>query len=122
MFFSGGGHEHIILFHKKDGTCEARQTGGIALGMVPDISRIVKEEQIPLETGDFVVLYSDGIIEAKNMEGEMFGLKRLQEAVTKYAGTASPEDLFIRISKDFAGFVGDAIQEDDITLIAIQKV
>jgi serine phosphatase RsbU (regulator of sigma subunit) len=99
-----------------------RQTGGIALGMVPDIAKIVKEEAISLETGDIVVLYSDGIIEAKNMEGVMFGLPRLQAAVAQYAPTSTPEELFTNISKDFGIFGGEQIQEDDITLIVLQRI
>lgn len=121
LYYTGAGHEHIFTFVKKEGVCEVRRTGGIALGMVPDISKIVREEVIPLESGDFVVLYSDGIIEAKNMEGEMFGVERLKKAVEQYAGTATPEELFTRLSKDFGIFVGDQVQEDDITLIALQR-
>lgn len=122
LYYTGAGHEHIIIFRKKQRVCEVRQTGGIALGMVPDISKIVKEEGISLETGDMVVLYSDGIIEAKNMAGEMFGLPRLKAAVEQYGATATPEELFTNISKDFGIFVGDQIQEDDITLIVLQKM
>lgn len=122
LYYTGAGHEHILVYHKKDGSCEVRQTGGIALGMVPDVTRIVKEEQIMFEPGDYVVLYSDGIVEAKNIAGEMFGIKRLQDAITQYAGTSTPEQLFANISKDFALFVGDQVQEDDITLIALKRV
>lgn len=120
MYYTGAGHEHIMIYRKKEGKCDVRQTGGIALGMVPDVSKIAKEEPIPLEPGDFVVLYSDGIVEAKNIPGEMFGLNRLKVAVEQYAPTSTPEELFTNISKEFAVFVGDQIQEDDITLIAIQ--
>lgn len=122
LYYTGAGHEHVLIFHKQSGLCEVKQTGGIALGMVPDISKIVKEEAISVEKGDFVVLYSDGIVEAKNIAGEMFGLKRLQGAVEQYARVATPEELFTNISKDFALFVGDQIQEDDITLITVKLV
>lgn len=121
LLYTGAGHEHILIFHKREGVCEVRQTGGIALGMVPDITKIVKEESIPLETGDMVVLYSDGIIEAKNMNGEMFGVTRLKEAVERYGSVSTPEELFTNISRDFGAFVGNQIQEDDITLIALKR-
>lgn len=121
MFFTGVGHEHILVFRKRDSKCEVKQTGGIALGMVPNISKIIKEEQIPLDTGDFIVLYSDGIIEAKNMSGEMYGLNRLKTTIEQYALTSTPEDLFVNISREFAGFTGEQIQTDDITLIALQR-
>lgn len=122
LYYTGAGHEHILIHRKQQNLCEVRQTGGIALGMVPDISKIIKEEPIPLGNGDCVVLYSDGIIEAKNIQGEMFGIQRLKSAVEQYASTSTPEELFARISKDFGLFVGDQIQEDDITLIAFQKI
>lgn len=121
MYYTGAGHEHVLIYRKRDGVCEVRQTGGVALGMVPDISKIIKEDQIPMEKGDFIVLYSDGIIEAKNLQGEMFGVNRLKEAVEKYAGVSAPDELFSRISKDFAFFVGEQVQEDDITLIAMRR-
>lgn len=120
LYYTGAGHEHILIFHRKNGACEIKQTGGIALGMVPDISRIIKEDNIPLESGDFVILYSDGIIEAKNIEGEMFGLERLKKAVEQYAASSTPQELFTRILQDFAIFVGEQIQEDDITLIILR--
>lgn len=121
LYYTGAGHEHILIFRKREDVCEVKQTGGIALGMVPDISKIVKEESIDLESGDYIVLYSDGIVEAKNIEGEMFGVKRLKESVEKHAASSTPEELFTHISKEFGFFVGDQIQEDDITLITIKK-
>lgn len=121
LYFTGAGHEHILIFHKKEGVCEVRKTGGIALGMVADISKIVKEEQISLEPEDYVVLYSDGIIEAKNMRGEMFGIDRLKTEVEQYARISTPEELFTHIFTDFGAFVGQQIQEDDMTLMAFQR-
>lgn len=122
LYYTGAGHEHIMLYRKKEGVCDVRKTGGIALGMVPDISKIIREELIPTETGDMVVLYSDGIIEAKNMQGEMFGLNRLKQAIEQYGRTSTVDELFTHISTDFAVFVGEQIQEDDITLLVIQRV
>lgn len=122
LYYTGAGHEHLLIFHKREGICEVKQTGGIALGMVPDISKIVREESIPLEIGDYVVLYSDGLVEAKNIADEMFGLERLKAAVERYASLATPETLFTNISRDFGAFVGDQIQEDDITLIALKRM
>lgn len=122
MYYTGAGHEHILIFHRKDGVCEVKQTGGIALGMVPDITRIVKEEQIPFEIGDYIVLYSDGVAEAKNMQDEMFGVECLKKAVEQYASTSTPPELFTNISKDFGNFVGEQTQADDITLITIQRL
>jgi len=122
MFYTGAGHEHIIVYHKNEKKCEVLKSGGIALGMVPDISKIVKEESLLVNTGDLVVLYSDGIIEAKSMQGEMYGLERLKQNIEDFGQDSAPEELFSKISKSFADFVGEMIQEDDITLIVIKRV
>lgn len=122
MYYTGAGHEHIMIYHKKQNICEVKQTGGIALGMVPDVAKIIKEEHIPLESGDFIILYSDGITEAKNMQDEMFGIQRLKSTVEQYGAANTPEELFINISKEFGNFVGQQTQADDITLIALKKL
>lgn len=121
LYYTGAGHEHIMIYHKAQGVCEVKQTGGIALGMVPDVSKIVREEEISFMPGDCVVLYSDGIVEAKNMSGEMFGITRLKNSIEAYAGQSQPQDLFTQISRDLGAFVGNHIQEDDVTLIAVQR-
>lgn len=121
MYYTGCGHEHIIVFHTAQKSTEIRKTGGIALGMVPDISKIIREEELPFEKNDVIVLYSDGIVEAKNMSGEMFGVERLGQLVNANAAVCTPEELFVTISKAFGEFVGDQIQLDDMTLIIVKR-
>lgn len=121
MFYTGCGHEHILIYHATQKNCEVRKTGGIALGMVPDISKIIREEELPFEKNDYIVLYSDGIIEAKNMTGEMFGVDRLAKIIEGRAETSTPEELFVSISKSFSEFVGEQTQADDITLIIVKR-
>jgi len=120
MSYLGAGHEHILVYKPSTGKIEAKVTGGIALGMVPDNSKIVKELPIDLEKGDIVVLYTDGITEAKNDAGEMFGLERLMNTITKHATTYGPEGISHHTATDFSEYVGNAEQLDDITLIVIK--
>ena len=61
MYYTGAGHEHILVYHTKTEKVDSIRAGGIALGMVPDASQIAQEKEIPLEIGDTVVLYTDGI-------------------------------------------------------------
>lgn len=122
LFVTGAGHEHILHFHKAQNQCEVRKTGGIAIGMLPDNSKIIKEEQVPLEVGDTLVLYSDGIVDARNTAGDMFGLNRLKELVEKYTPvTKTAHELFTSISTDFTNFVEDQIQQDDMSLMIIRR-
>ena len=120
MYYTGAGHEHVLVYRMKTETVEPIRSGGIALGMVPDVSNIVQEKEIPLEVGDSVVLYTDGITEAKNHTGEMYGLDRLVETLRRHGYRPSAESIFDGVTKDFSSFVGEYVQIDDITMIVIK--
>lgn len=122
MSYVGCGHEYLLIYRAKTGLVEATVSGGIALGMVPDNSKIVKEQEISLSTGDILVLYSDGITEARNMKGEMFGIERLKELLGLYGGIGDAQSIIQNIAKDFSKFVEEHVQEDDVTLIIIKRL
>ncbi|MBN1494268.1 SpoIIE family protein phosphatase [Candidatus Peregrinibacteria bacterium] len=120
LTYLGAGHEYILVYRVATGVIESIKTGGIALGMVPDNSKLVKEQPIDLEKGDMVILYTDGITEAKNDAGEMFGIDRFKETLIKYAAVYGPEGVAHHTSLDFSQFVGEAEQLDDISLIVMK--
>lgn len=122
MYYTGAGHEHVLVFRKATETVDAIPSGGIALGMIPDNSKIVQEKEIPLEIGDCLMLYTDGITEAKNRTGEMYGLEKLTESFRKNGYKPSGEAIFDGLTKDFSKFVGEYVQIDDITMIVIKYV
>ncbi len=121
MTYVGAGHEYILVYRSNSGKCEAVLSGGTALGMVPDNSKIIKEAEIELQEGDFIILYSDGITEAKNVAGEQFGLDRLKELITEYAPEHSSEGLHYKIAKKVSDFMKGTSQEDDMTLIVLKR-
>ncbi|MDA1060481.1 MAG: SpoIIE family protein phosphatase [bacterium] len=121
MTYVGAGHEHILVYRAATGECEAIVSGGIALGMVLDNSKLIKETVVPLGVGDFVVLYTDGITEARNVNDELFGLDRLKQLVEEYAAKYSAEGVNYHIAKDVSSFISGATQLDDITLITIKR-
>ena len=120
MYYTGAGHEHVLIYRKAQEEVEAIPSGGIALGMIPDNSKIVQEKPIPLEIGDCIVLYTDGITEAKNKTGEMYGLERLTKALKHNGYKPTVEAVFDGLTKDFSDFVGEYVQIDDITMIVIR--
>lgn len=122
MTYVGCGHEHLIVYKAKTGIVEATVSGGIALGMLADNSKIVKEKDVQLETGDVIVLYTDGITEARNMNGEMFGLERLKQLVALYGGLGDAQTIIQSIAKDFSKYVEEHVQEDDVTLVVVKKL
>ena len=120
MYFTGGGHEHVLVYRAKGEKVEAIRSGGIALGMIPDNSKILQEKEISLEFGDAIVLYTDGITEAKNQAGEMYDLERMSASLQKHGYLPSAESIFDHVTKDFSQFVGEYVQADDITMIVIK--
>jgi len=120
MFYTGCGHEHILVYRAAEGVTEVITTGGIALAMADDILNIVEEKEIKLKPNDVVVLYSDGITEAINEKQELFGLERLTACVTKYGHMGDSLKIFEAVSKDVTAFVGETIQNDDMTLICMR--
>jgi sigma-B regulation protein RsbU (phosphoserine phosphatase) len=121
MTYVGAGHEHILVYRKATGQIDDIVSGGTALGMVEDVSATTKEQEIVTGKGDIVVLYSDGITEAKNTSGELYGIERLKKALAEYGSQYSSSGVCHHISQDLAAFVGDESQIDDMTLMAIEK-
>lgn len=122
MSYVGAGHEHLIVYRANLGKCEVKPSGGIALGMVPDNSHLVKETDLPLEKDDVIILYTDGITEGRNMAGELYGLDRLIKAVEMNAPEYPAEGIVHHVAMDYARFVENHIQDDDVSLIALKYV
>ena len=76
------------------------------------------ETRIQLESGDKIIFYTDGIVEAMNGEKELFGFERLNASVEQ-AAEKGARDMLDTILVDVEKFVGDAEQHDDMTIIAI---
>lgn len=121
MYFTGAGHEHVLVYRFKQKKVEVIRSGGIALRMIADISKIVKEQPIEFEENDVIVLYTDGITEARNKENEMYGVKRLTESLERHGSFSTSEKVFDNLTKDFSNFVGEYVQADDITMIVVKN-
>ena len=115
--YVGAGHENVLVYRASQGVCEVHQSGGIALGMVDDNSMVLNEQAVSLQPGDLIVLYTDGVSEAKSNSGEQYGVARLKASIEKHAATGSADAIFKNLAKDLAAFAGEEVQEDDVTLI-----
>jgi sigma-B regulation protein RsbU (phosphoserine phosphatase) len=91
---------------------------GIDSGNVFD--RITVDFAVPLERGDCLVLYTDGVTEAVDTQGEEFGLDQMMKSVRASANDGA-QAIVKRIIDDVRNFTGSNTQNDDITLIAICK-
>lgn len=117
----GAGHEHVIHVKTKKDDVTAIKTGGIAVGMLPDNTSFIQEQEIALEENDFVVLYSDGIIEAKNKAGDFYGLARLLDFLKAHTTEDSTtEEIFEKVAIDVGQFMESEAQLDDMTLLVMK--
>ncbi len=121
MKYVSAGHEQMVHYHAVDKKVTLTPPSGIALGMLADISQNLKEEHVNMETGDVLVVYSDGIPECWKNEKEMYGMGRLKRAVNDYSDLPSAFAIRNALLADVKEFAGKYKQMDDITLIVIKK-
>jgi sigma-B regulation protein RsbU (phosphoserine phosphatase) len=82
--------------------------------------RLTTDFSIPLEHNDCLVLYTDGVTETLNSEGDEFGVERMMQSVRASANDGA-QAIVKRIIEDVREFTGSVPQNDDITVIAIRK-
>jgi sigma-B regulation protein RsbU (phosphoserine phosphatase) len=93
---------------------------GLPLGVLKDPSYY--ECQFHLSPGDLIILSSDGIVEAVNERGEMFGFERLEQFAANCSANLSAEEIVARLKGEVSTFVGSTAQHDDITVVAVRVV
>jgi sigma-B regulation protein RsbU (phosphoserine phosphatase) len=97
---------------------------GIVLGLrLPGsdalFEQVLQEQQLPLVAGDVIVLYTDGITEAANTDGEMFGDEALVRVVAGHHALGAT-GIRERVIREVAAFVGSAEAHDDMTMVVIR--
>jgi serine phosphatase RsbU (regulator of sigma subunit) len=116
--YADGGHEPPYIVRAGGGAAMIDKIGGLALGFIPGYE--YRQGSIQLESGDSLVLYTDGITEAMDAGRNLFGANRIQDVL----GRATPGITAQSISKMLLGgvavFVGGAHQSDDITLLVLR--
>lgn len=117
MEYVNAGHNPPVMFVRKTGYLECLSTNGIALGALDTIE--FEEREIKLETGDVIVFYTDGVTEAVNEKGELFGEKRVYELV-KSNNNLSAKDIVAKIKETVMDFTKGQSQFDDITLMVLK--
>jgi serine phosphatase RsbU (regulator of sigma subunit)/predicted ester cyclase len=113
--YANAGHDPPYLWH--GGCCEELRARGMPLGLMPGMS--YEEGEVSLREGDSVLFYSDGLVEAHDPKGEMFGFPRLRAHVAEHGEERSLGDLLL---EELYSFVGEGWeQEDDITLLTLKR-
>ena len=119
--FSRAGHCPSLMYYKKKNVVEWLQCEGMGLGMVRDssYSHYVHGHTIGYNEGDVLLLYTDGITEAKNRDGEQFGYDRLKKSFSTH-NLKSPTQIKEGIKNDLSKFIGEIDIDDDYTLVIIR--
>ena len=106
------------LIGRADGSVEQLASGGLPLGIIPTAE--YESGSVSLGAGDVLVVYSDGVSEANNVNEEEFGLDRLTKVVQANL-TASASGLRDKVESALSAFTGTAPANDDITLVIVKK-
>ncbi len=122
MTFARAGHEPALVYRKATGEVETLRPRGLALGIDGGtvFERVTVDETVRLESGDCVLLFTDGVKEAVDSSEEEFGMERLSEAFGD-AARMGAEAVVKRVEEAVATFTGDGPQMDDVTIVAIEK-
>jgi serine phosphatase RsbU (regulator of sigma subunit)/predicted ester cyclase len=115
LTYANAGHDLPYLWH--GGAAEELRARGLPLGLMPGMRYEEGEASLREEHG--VLFYSDGLVEAHDPKGEMFGFPRLQALIAEHGEEGSPVDLLLEELYSFTGEGWE--QEDDITLLTLQR-
>ncbi|WP_205932032.1 SpoIIE family protein phosphatase [Rhizobium leguminosarum] len=115
-----GQHEEVVVV-RANGEVERIDTMdlGIPIGLEADISAFIKTREISFETGDLILLHTDGVTEAENDAGELFGIERLCREALRLKDQ-SAEKVVAGIIATLMLFIGSQKIYDDITLLAVR--
>jgi len=116
------GHDAPLLYRRQAGTVTPVKSPGMVVGIDSGnvFDRLTSDFAVSLECDDCLVLYTDGVTEALNSEGDEFGIDRMAQSVRASATGGAPA-IVKRVIEDVRNFIGANPQNDDITLIAIHK-
>lgn len=118
LHYSNGGHNSPIVFRHSSGEIENLPgTKGTALGIIEDLH--YQSARKNLESGDILLLYTDGIVEAPNRAYEAFGLERLSK-ILKGNHELAPEQMGAMITGEVDTFSSGLPQSDDVTFLVVK--
>ncbi len=121
--YTNAGHHPAIIYNQRDEKIKKLNTGGMPIGMVD--SEIFNPEiilnQAQLKKGDFLIAFTDGIIEAKSVKNEEYGEDRLTGAIRKFASD-NLDRMRDNLIGDLKEFTEGAEPSDDITLIIMKVI
>ncbi len=115
--YANAGHNRALLLRQNASSCVQLDADGLILGVRRGV--VFEEKGLALESGDRLLLYTDGAIEAQNEGGEFYGLSRLCDAFNAHRSHA-PEAMLRLLLDELRVFRGKPEFQDDISMVAVQ--
>ncbi len=119
LTYVNAGHNHPYVWRTRSQLLEELGGGNRALGITPEYDYV--SDEITLDHGDMVILYTDGVTEATAADGTLFGDRRLAELIRANAA-ATARQLTRELDSCVRTFTGSEPQSDDITVVIIRRV
>ena len=116
--YADAGHEPPFIVQPSGAVRMVDKVGGIVLGFIP--GQEFTSGTMQLNPGDTLVLYTDGVTEAMNVDHELFGAEAIEKTLSQTGQPADSEAIINALLEDVRVFVGEAQQHDDITMLVIQ--
>ena len=115
--YANAGH-NLPCSRRHDGLADELRARGMPLGLMPGMG--YEEKEAVLEPGECVLFHSDGLVEAHNPQGEMFGSPRLRALLSEHPRSGKVLTTFLL--EELQRFTGERWeQEDDITLVTLRR-
>ena len=118
LSYINGGHEPLYIINSAGGVKAQLATTGPSVGIEPQIH--FKIQQTRIDSGDILLGYTDGVIEASAADGGFFSVDQFRSILD--APSSSASELIDRIAKRLQEHIGEAEQFDDITLLALRRI
>lgn len=117
LSYANAGHNHPLISRPGDKSCMEIDAEGLIIGVKPSV--VYEERWIDLQRGDLVLFYTDGLCEAANQEGEMFGSERVcshLNSVQQLSSREAVESILAAVQD----FTGSKTMNDDISLVVLK--
>ena len=117
--YCNAGHNPPYILKSNGEAVELPMSEDLAVGVFDGVD--FHDNQVQLEKGDSIVMFTDGVTEAMNVESEEFGNERLEKALGGEAGQ-SCQHIIDTVKTELKTFVGEADQSDDITMLVLKRL
>lgn len=117
LTYANAGHSPPLLFSHNAPACQQLDADGLLMGVHRSVH--FEEKQVQLQSGDLLLIYTDGVTEADNGKGELFGIERLCK-ILHSRQRESPQAIIDAVILNVATFSGTIPMEDDVTMVVMK--